>query len=204
MRRLHRTVLRRGAGSIATSLVAAWLAACESGPSPVAPTASDTALPAEAVVLTFAPPGAPAARLATLPEGGVSVSRTVADGESTVLRVFDLGEPDRRDDLEVRFAIPDGAAPAGTVVAMTVRGDALSRLQVGFTPAGLRFARPAVLRLDLGRDLVDTDLSLLEVYHGFADGTSVLVPYRLEEYRESIRILIAVPGFSRYSLSDGE
>lgn len=180
---------------IAAVVAAAWLAACDTSGVTAPP-------PAEAVFLAFGPTGT--SKLAAIPESGLTVTKTVYGDDEVVLRIREGTGEGPRDDLTVALAIPGGAAPAGVTIAMTVRGNLLSQLQVAFEPDQLVFAKAAELSLDVGLDLVDIDLALLTAYHHYADGTIVAAPFRLEQKRDRIRILVAVDGFSRYSLSDGE
>ena len=105
------------------------------------------------------------------------------------------------------LVVPRGALTETKTITMSVIGDDLSSLVVGFQPAGLVFNKPASLRILLGRDRVD--LSVEEIrnligLHLYANGNVEQVDVRsMRLRREGVWLVIEVPGFSRYALGGG-
>ena len=107
-----------------------------------------------------------------------------------------------REDLIVQLSVPRGALAEPHEITMTVRGYLLSELVVEFRPGGLEFLTDATLEIVLGLDRVDVDTQTLTVEHVYDDGTveeAQLDALHLSGKRK-LTIIAYVPGFSRYGL----
>ncbi|MBT3605536.1 MAG: hypothetical protein HOE48_21910 [Candidatus Latescibacteria bacterium] len=85
-----------------------------------------------------------------------------------------------------------------------VTGQQLEDIVVGFGPAGLKFDPAARLRLQLLGNMNGLfDEGEILAYHIQADGTITKVRVEINELeKDSCQIVMAVPGFSRYSFDD--
>ncbi|MBT4101737.1 MAG: hypothetical protein HN559_05845 [Gemmatimonadetes bacterium] len=110
-------------------------------------------------------------------------------------------------NITVGFSVPEGALFTTEKITMTVFGDGLPGLAVGFAPGGLEFVEAATLRIRIDRSLVDErilekDGSILGFHH-HDDGTIEEADIVKSGFDgNSYIVVIRVPGFSRYSLGE--
>lgn len=104
------------------------------------------------------------------------------------------------DDLIAEFKVPAGALEQTQHITMTVYGDLLSELVVGFQPSGLEFLKSATLELTVGIDRVDVSGETLVIWHIYEDGTAeeAMATAVLKKNGNSLVIQVVVDGFSRY------
>lgn len=108
------------------------------------------------------------------------------------------------NEIDVSFNVRKGSVPATVDIAMTVVGESLETLVIAFEPAGLEFYEPAELKLKIGAALIGTMPDDLQVRHIRSDGSEELATIlRLKEKKDSLEIIIEIPGFSRYSPGGG-
>lgn len=145
-----------------------------------------------------------AARIATLPAEGVTVSGLI-DLEGGTLSVDDANGGGTKDDVHIDFTVAAGALSAPQTITMTVYGNSLEELIVAFDPGGLVFLLDAELDIRMGKDLVSTSVEQIRAWHEYADGSGEDATIT-EAYSSgnTVRVKVAVPGFSRYSMGGGE
>lgn len=114
-----------------------------------------------------------------------------------------------QDDIKAQLHVPELALNEPTELTMELQGNTLSTITLVFGPS-LVFEQPARLNVFLGRDAVDLDLDTVVALHvtgdGDGDGAPDLieeVPIRMARGIKGLEVQILVPGFSRYSLSNG-
>lgn len=120
------------------------------------------------------------------------------------LKVTDNGDETPNDDFSVKFTVlPYALAQAGDqLITMSVTEGTLSQTLVAFEPVGLNFLFPAVLQFELGNDLIDLPLEGLKAWHIHGDGHIDPTPIVVLEEGARTKILVMIPGFSRYSFDD--
>lgn len=140
----------------------------------------------------------PAAKLLALPGDGITVSGLIGALGGT-LTVVEANGPGTADDLRVDFDVDPGALTSLTSIVMTVLEDSASGdLVMDMSPDGLDFGGDAELDVHLGEDLVDLDVDDITAWHehdGQVDDATIT--YR-SHTGDTVRVKIAVPGFSRY------
>ena len=120
------------------------------------------------------------------------------------VRVVDRGDGGNLDDLRALLAVPAGALNQDTAITMTLQGETLADIAIGFEPSGLVFNTPATLQLKVGNGVVDLPLDTMVALVTEADGTTAQVPIlELRQIEGATWIVIQVPGFSVYSLGGG-
>lgn len=143
-----------------------------------------------------------AAKIAQIPEGRIS-SKIIGSGGDTLLVKDDNGKG-TKDNLVVILKVPANALAADELITMAVYGETLADLVVEFSPGGLEFLKPAILKIRMGVTLIDAPLDqAIAVQHIYGDGTveSAKVLFYAEKDNGKIRFKVEVPGFSRYSMS---
>jgi hypothetical protein len=173
----------------------AFSSGCGTDTAPAAP------VPEGPRFLAFSPQAAQrAAKLATLPSGGLAISQIFSIWGDH-FTVTDLNGPDVTDDLKVTFSVPQGGLNAPLLITMTVLGNTARDLVMAFDPAGLLFLGAAELQVILGDDRLDIPLAQIQAYHAYADGTVVDATILSRTDGEGVsEIRIEVPGFSRYGM----
>ena len=73
------------------------------------------------------------------------------------LMVSYLGGRGGKDNVQVQFVVPRNALPAPEEISMTLEVDTqdMSYLKLTFTPSGLNFDIPALLKIRMGRDMAE-------------------------------------------------
>lgn len=107
-------------------------------------------------------------------------------------------ERGNEDGLKVEFKVPASALKKTVDITMTVYyGETLGDLVIEFAPSGLVFEKPAMLKVEIGAKRVDIPFEIVSAVHRYGDGSSEIVPLKIDEKGN---ITIEIPGFSRYSL----
>ena len=197
-----------GAALIGLALVAGC--GVDQGPAPVAQDTEVSAPPLEnRMVLAFSTSGPPqvAAKIATeglppLVGSDTDVFGPVNGGKE--LRVDGWNGAGTEDDMTVTFSVPDGALTTSVEITMTVYGTRLTEALAAFAPAGLVFLQDSQVAFNLGPALVDVPLETLEAWHIHGDGSSeeANIVEMIVGADGGLRIVLGVPGFSRYCLGD--
>jgi len=144
-----------------------------------------------------------AGKIAAVPAEGVVVSDFIKADKGGWLKFQDKNQPGNDDDLKVELMVGANALESDVTITMTVYGNTLSDLVVAFDPGGLIFLEDALLEIWLGEYLVDIDPDSIVVHHEYSDGTvEEAVIFSAEYSPPAFKILVAVPGFSRYTLGD--
>lgn len=189
---------------IALAFSAVSILILASGCGESAPTSPESAAPApgEVAYLAFSPQAAQrAAKLATVPSGGLVVSQIFSIWGDH-FTVADLNGAGVTDDLQVTFSVSSGGLGSPLLITMTVFGNTAQDLVMAFDPAGLLFLGNAELKVVLGDDRLDIPLAQIQAYHAYADGTVVDAEILSRtDGNGTSEIRIKVPGFSRYGLS---
>ena len=104
--------------------------------------------------------------------------------------------------VAVTFSVPGGSLNDTAHITLSVTGYTLSQLMCTFGPSGLAFNPYASLRLELGADRIDLDLSTIVGVHTHG-GVSEPIPVTVEHLGDGGAVItMGVPGFSRYSLGE--
>ena len=198
---------------VAVLLVALVFAAgCGTDQAP-APMAQDTAVttpPLESrMLLAFSASGPPQAAAKIASEGlpplvGIDADWFGPVNDGKELRVDGWNGTGTEDDMTVTFAVPDGALTESVPIIMAVYGTRLTEALAAFYPAGLVFLQDAQVAFILGPELVDIPLSELEAWHIHDDGSAEEAEIVSLDVAPNgrVRIVLGVPGFSRYCLGD--
>ena len=224
----HRSLIR-SALAFSFTCALALTTGCGEGKAPLAPeSASLDQAPGGVVYLTFSPQALErVGKVATIPASGKTTSKTFYPNQTSSMKIQDLNGAGTRDDLEVQFTVPAGALNQSTTITMTVYGNKLSDLVLAFEPNGLVFNQLAQLEVKIGAQRVDRSLldlqalllpfADLQAYHdhdGSVDSATItsvktyimLLGIEVETHDlllyDYARIKVAVPGFSRYGLSN--
>jgi hypothetical protein len=139
---------------------------------------------------------------AKLPVEGITVSGLLGLTGGVLTVVEDNG-PGPQDDLRVDFRVPSGALSELTLISMTVSNDAVGDLLMDFAPDGLDFLTEAELDISQGEDLVGLPVEQITAWHEHGDGTveEAIITFRSHS-EQTVRVKVAVPGFSRYGLRE--
>lgn len=204
---------------LALAVFALALVGCSDSPTAPADGAAYSPSTGNESVIAFSSSTAPAAGKIA---GGREVDRTAKKVR-----------PDKRASLKVKgdgwraiLGIPKGAVTEPVRVTMAGSGTSLSNLSFAFEPTGLVFDPHARLSIVIDNDLVDVPLDDLTVIHFHADGSSE--PAKIlsittddgsgdeddddgdddddddDDRRRLTKILIDVPGFSRYGVQNSD
>ena len=181
------------------------LIGCGGERSPMAQDQSSIPVVEGRMVLSFSPDAAQRAGKLAQEGQGRQVNAVFASQGGSMEIFEDQGTPPKKDDLRSQFSVPEDGVTGPVEISMTVYGQSLSELLFQFTPSGLVFNSDAQLEILIGKDWVDLPLDDLVAYHEHEDGT---VEYAqivmVEDWGAETRILISIPGFSRYSMGGGE
>ena len=191
----------------------AFLAGCGADHSPLAPT-DGTALTADQDGLTFSAETARAAKkakknTASLADGAATDSQpNPASGKVKDSRLISevFGAKGghitvQEGDLKITFTVPKNALSEATLIDMEVVGNTASDLEVRFGPSGLNFDKLCSLDIKLHGAAVDASFDELETMHVGGDGTedqAGIVKFTGNSGQGSVRLVVEVPGFSRY------
>ncbi len=195
MSTLRYRALSRAALAFAAALV--FSSGCSPDPGPTAPAQA----PEGPTYLAFSPQAAQrAAKLATVPETGLTVSQIFSIWGDH-FTVTDLNGAGVTDDLQVTFSVPARGLGSPLLITMTVYGNTAQDLIMSFDPAGLLFLGAAELKVTLGDDRLDIPLAQIEAYHAYDDGTVVEATILSRADGDGFsEIRIEVPGFSYYGM----
>ena len=120
----------------------------------------------------------------------------------------DFREYAREDQVQVKkatFEVAKGSIDSKVEITMTVySGSSLADIQVQFNPSGLGFDPSATLTLELKGDLDAEDLDGLKAYHIEGSKVTEISVQVSPEGRKRLELILKVPGFSRYTLGDGD
>lgn len=182
----------------------------DQGPAPVAQDTEVTTPPLEGrMVLAFSTSGPPqiAAKIASEglpPEVGTDSDWFGPVNGGNELRVDGWNGAGTEDDMTVTFSVPDGALTESVAITMTVYGTKLTEALAAFAPAGLVFLQDSQVAFTLGPALVDVPLSTLVAWHIHGDGSAEAANVISMDIDANggLRIVLGVPGFSRYCLGD--
>ena len=143
------------------------------------------------------------------------------------LMVRYLGGKGGKDNVQAKFIVPRNALAAPTEISMTLEVDTqdMSYVKLIFTPSGLKFDIPAILKIKLGKDMAELlGFQSMVGLHAKkrpkpvgggddddddgddddddddyeVDGE---VPLTIEPEHYYVEVEMLVPGFSRYSLA---
>lgn len=138
-----------------------------------------------------------------LPEEGLTTSTLMGPtGGMLALTVTNTHGP--KNDIKVAFSVPEGALNAPVEISMQVSGSCLEDLVIAFAPGGLEFLVDAELDIRVGKDLVGNKIERIKVLHVYADGkVEDAELYLASDSGKAFRFVVAIPGFSRYSMAGG-
>lgn len=181
------------------------LVGCGVDPSPTASTPGATQPSSGKTYLSFAAgPGQGAAKVAHTADAPTLFATETITPQGGSVRVVDRGDGGNLDNVRAVLAVPAGALNQDTTITMSLQGETLSDIAIGFEPSGLVFNTPAALQLKVGDGVVDLPLDTMVALVTEADGTSAQVPIlELRQIEGATWIVIQVPGFSVYSLGGG-
>jgi hypothetical protein len=190
------TYLKRIPVSVALLLGLFLASSCGVENAPLSSTDAEVQVaPENAGLLVFGFGDEPAAKKVK----GAKRSKTAKVGKKGgTLLVGDANKSGGKDDIKAQFTVDKGALENKVEITITLYGDELEDLVVGFAPAGLVFnkKKPAELIITVGEDLYDDDdLDKLVVTHGEDE-----VSFEVKIVQDGIEITIKILGFSRYSL----
>ena len=167
--------------------------------------------------ITFSPHGLNPTTQATKPSGGSLYTKTASgwfspesSGELKVKFKYDGDDDDDDgDDIlrveKAKFKVEEGSIDQDVEITMTVQsGTTLEDVGVLFSPAGQEFYPYAKLTLFLEGELDEENLGSIKAYHIEGDSVTELSVKISERDDDEWKIIVEVPGFSRYSLGGND
>ncbi len=171
--------------------------------------------------ITFSPNALDPATRATKPSGGSLYTETASgwfspesSGKLKVKFEYDDDGDDDDDDDDgddilrvekAKFEVEEGSIDQDVEITMTVQsGTTLEDVGVLFSPTGQEFNPFAKLTLCLEGELDEEDLGSIKAYHIEGDSVTELSVKISERDDDEWKIIVDVPGFSRYSLGGND